>query len=53
MRKEPKILLEELFSEEYEQYAQRAIRDNEAVHNVRGHTFDLSLWNDAQMLKDN
>lgn len=53
MRKEPKILLEELFSEEYEQYAQRALRDNEAVHNVRGPTVDLSLWNDTQVSEEN
>lgn len=42
--------LEELFGKEYD--GKRPIGGNEAVHNVRGHTFDLSLWNDAQMFKD-
>ena len=38
--------LDELFGVEYD--GKRAIGGNEIVHNVRGYTFDLSLWNGTQ-----
>ena len=42
--------LDELFGVEYD--GKRAIGGNEIVHNVRGYTFDLSLWNDTQVSKE-
>ncbi len=42
--------LEELFGKEYD--GKRPIGGNEAVHNVRGHIVDFSLWNDTQVSEE-
>ena len=43
--------LEELFGKEYD--GKRPIGGNEAVHNVRGHIVDFSLWNGTQVSEEN
>lgn len=43
--------LDELFGKEYD--GKRPIGGNEAAHNVRGYTFDLSLWTGTQVSEEN